>query len=285
MLLKKAKSNKKDIEFYQLCKDSSNEEKIKSFLSREYYNGFSIKRFLSRKDSQFDNYGLVAGLLVAIENNHDTYINIILDHVADNILDNQDYTSSMQLVFNCASKFKKIDVLKLLNSQFSIIEKSLTETSNPKKLEFPYKLNETGYAGVAENGGISLIAYRLYDDQIKDKLENYNQNPVIYNLINSNMEVIEFMFDNDIPPNASLIENGFLTSMIIRMTGGATEPSLIVLNDKCRKVIKESSLINTFLYKDSTRLDVKKEIFAALEMIELKEEMPTQISTKKKIKI
>jgi hypothetical protein len=284
MLLKKSKSNKKDLEFYQLCKDSSNEEKIKNFLMREYYNGFSVKKFLSRKDSQFDNYGLVAGLLAAIENNQDKYIGIILDHVADNILDSQDYNSSMQLVFNCASKFKKMDILKRLDNQFSIVEKSLAETMVLSP-DVNYRVKETMYAGLDKEGEIYFASYRLHGDEIKDTLQSYNQKPVIYNLIAPNMQVIEFMFEKEVEPNALLIETGFLTSMIIRMTGGDTEPSKIILNDKCREVIKKSNLINIFLNESKTRSDIKKEIFAALEMIELKEEMPATQPTKKRMKI
>lgn len=282
MLLKKAKSNKKDLEFYSLCKNNSNEEKIRKFLIREYYNGFSIKKFLSSKDSQFDNYGLTAGLLVAIENNHNKYIDIILDHIADHRLDNQNYNASMQLVFNCAAKFKKMDVLKRLDNQFCIIDNVLNEEVS---LEMNYKLNETMYAGVTNDGNINLVSYRLFDDEIKDKLESYNQNPVIYNLINANMEVIDFMFEKEIEPNQTLIENGFLTALIRRMTERESEPSKIVLNDKCREIIKKSSIINVFLNEPKTRPDVKKEIFAVLEMIELKEELPNNNLKPNKLKL
>jgi RNAse (barnase) inhibitor barstar len=283
MLLKKAKTNQKNLVFYDLCSTSSNDAAIESFLIKEYSNKFSLNKIFSRKTEIFDNYGLTAGLLAAIENNQDKYIEIIFKHISQNKLKNQDYISSMQLVFNCAAKYKKNHLLEELDNQFNLIEISLGDTID---YNFSYKLSETMHARVNEEGHINLMSYYPFDDAIKDKLESYNQNILAYNLINFNKNATDLIFEKNIVPNETIIENAFLTILIRKMTDDADVPiNYIILNDNCRKIIKESEIINLFFNEKTTRFEIKKEALALLETMDLQEELKYTNQVKKKMKI
>jgi hypothetical protein len=233
--------------FYNLCSTENSSLQIK-------------KLFLLLKTKQlFDNDLLYAGLLSAIENKQEPYIDLMINFIEKNNIKFNQYQYNP--LFNCSFYNKNDLLVSYFDSKCNVINQNLSR-------EVFLEMHEDGtipVAAFAADSNIDLF-YMVSSNYLRNT-EKFRVEPLKFAVTSLNEEMLNFILEksqNNINP--LLIDEIVIDSCL----SDKIEQSLFLLNHKViGNIIKKSKNINLFLNEPTQLYEIKKEVRAALLMLEL----------------
>lgn len=243
----------------------NNDEKLEAFynLCSADLNTVQIKKLLLNPEVKeyINSPLLVAGLLGAIGNNRDKYINTIFDFVNEQKISFN--KEEINILFNYASANNKIQLINFLDEKFSVIETALSSSSE----EYLNKNN-------VESREKSIYMNFL---QFMDDIQALSINPFTFSLIKNNFELVDKMLEKDYKISPSLVKSVFIRFL---ETGNKDSAIYLAKNGKTTKFLFNSGRINEVLTNNKSHLELKNEISIILNAKEL--EKTLKINDEKK---
>ncbi len=249
--------NYNDENFYNLFGHQDNEAEINRL--------FSIEELTKPINSRL----LTCAFLGSIEKNQEQYIPLIFDAINKLKIELEDPDSKM--VFNCLVQNGKNDLVNDFIEKLGIINRTFIE-NRYIRVQKNGKLEYLGSMGNAPDG-ISFFEKKKWD---------YLANPLLFSLEKSNTIVAELLLNESKEINPSVINSIFVESCAENNINIAL---YLIENEKSKKIIMESSIIKLFLNEKTEFFAIKQKSLAALEVRELKDELPTNNIVERKLKM
>jgi len=240
--------------FYQIFSEINNEDEIKRIFSSEELT------------KPIDSRILVCAILGAAENKQEHYIPLVIEAANNLGIEITDIDS--KIIFNCLVNQKSTELINQLIDKLSIIEKTFIEDR---------------YIRVQINGKLEYFgSLPTSTNFFESKKIRYLANPLLFALEKSNIEVADLLLSKSTLINPSVINCAFIESCAENNIDAAW---YLIENPKTKKIISNSTIIKTFLKEKTEFSAIKQEALAALEMRELKDELPIKNIVERKLKM
>lgn len=261
-----SEASKCDI-IYQFCSKESNTIELFNLLQNPSHNENLSLSILN------------SALLGALENSVDSNFLIIADYInKNNIIKNNEqvdldpYASrgfkkrtmeQLQAMFNCATYFEELEFAVNLEKKYSILTKSISE--NIDKSVVLSHLPHFSSATLNSDGTLSIMSIKSGPiAKHKRETEKYAINPILFNLKNSEFELLDLFLKNNYDISPLLIKQAVVLNIFLENREAI---SYLFSNKKCADIIKKSEDIQLFINSDNDFPEKKAEAKMLLSML------------------